>query len=93
MFSTNILSLGEDILDLCRSVPLEVVTMGINKYAEDNQSWADWCQCYDKPGMISTKDKNSRMIFHRPEFAPVDKAKKVGTSSTATSPSKKKEGE
>ena len=86
-------TLGEDILDLCRSVPLEVVTLGINKYADDNKKWADWCQCYDKPGMVSTKDKGGRMIWHRPEFAPVEKGTKVASSSTAKSPAKKKKTE
>ncbi|KAI6645986.1 Endonuclease 8-like 1 [Oopsacas minuta] len=81
---------GEDILDLCRSVPQEVVTLGINKYAEDNKKWADWCQCYDKPGMTATKDKNGRMIYHKPEFISVVKSKKVASSSTETSPSKRK---
>ncbi|KAI6646002.1 Endonuclease 8-like 1 [Oopsacas minuta] len=77
---------GEDILDLCRSVPQEVVTLGINKYAEDNKKWADWCQCYDKPGMTATKDKNGRMIYHKPEFIRVVKSKKVASSSTPSKP-------
>lgn len=74
--SSNVQQLGatnqtnSDLLQLCKEVPEEVIKLEINKYADDNSKFVNWCLCYGKSGMLSKKDKNNRVIWYNPKYNP-----------------------
>ncbi|RXM33162.1 Endonuclease 8-like 1 [Acipenser ruthenus] len=58
---------SSDILDLCHSVPMEVINMGGKGYdpekPDDYSMFQAWLQCYCVPGMKSLRDHNGRTIW------------------------------
>ncbi|CAG0890909.1 unnamed protein product [Cyprideis torosa] len=55
---------GEDLLSLCRSVPLEVIDEDFSYEGDDEESgFAAWLRCYMKPGMNNLVDKQKRTIW------------------------------
>ncbi|XP_062439417.1 endonuclease 8-like 1 isoform X2 [Rhea pennata] len=56
-----------DLLELCHTVPMEVVKMGGKGYdpehSDDSTAFKNWLQCYAVPGMCSLRDSNGRTIW------------------------------
>ncbi|NXU55188.1 NEIL1 Endonuclease, partial [Turnix velox] len=56
-----------DLLDLCHSVPMEVISAEKKLFDPDDASnyaaFKDWLQCYVVPGMSSLRDHNGRTIW------------------------------
>ncbi|KAK6475250.1 endonuclease 8-like 1 [Huso huso] len=73
---------SSDILDLCHSVPMEVINMGGKGYdpekPDDYSMFQAWLQCYCVPGMKSLRDHNGRTIWFQGDPGPL--APKVSKS-------------
>ncbi|BFY97901.1 hypothetical protein BsWGS_00941 [Bradybaena similaris] len=61
---------AQELLQLCHTVPLEVVNLGCSKYTlldlttgDDDGLFANWLQCYDRAGMTSLTDHKKRTIW------------------------------
>ncbi|XP_064238787.1 endonuclease 8-like 1 isoform X1 [Aotus nancymaae] len=57
-----------DLLELCHSVPKEVVQLGGKGYGsesgeEDFATFRSWLRCYGMPGMSSLQDRHGRTIW------------------------------
>lgn len=73
-----------DLLQLCNSVPLEVLELGGKGYdpenAVDYTAFGTWLQCYFVSGMKTMKDSNGRTIWFQGDPGPLapkgNKAKK-----------------
>ncbi|KAK1157971.1 hypothetical protein AOXY_G24184 [Acipenser oxyrinchus oxyrinchus] len=80
-----------DILDLCHSVPMEVINMGGKGYdpekPDDYSTFQAWLQCYYVPGMKSLRDHNGRTIWFQGDPGPL--APKVSKSPKAKRKGKK----
>ncbi|XP_023241242.1 endonuclease 8-like 1 isoform X1 [Centruroides sculpturatus] len=53
----------DDILHLCKIIPLEVVNLHGNKYLEDSEDFYSWLRCYENKNMNTMKDSNNRTIW------------------------------
>ncbi|NXG32774.1 NEIL1 Endonuclease, partial [Dromaius novaehollandiae] len=64
-----------DLLELCHTVPMEVVKMGKKGYDAENSNYStafkNWLQCYSVPGMNSLRDSKGRTIWFQGEPGPV----------------------
>ncbi|XP_040269743.1 endonuclease 8-like 1 [Bufo bufo] len=64
-----------DFLQLCNSVPLEVIHLaekGFNRgHHHDYTVVLQWMQCYNAPGMKSLRDSNGRTIWFQGEPGPL----------------------
>ncbi|XP_004872105.1 endonuclease 8-like 1 [Heterocephalus glaber] len=65
-----------DLLELCHSVPKEVVQLGGKGYGaehgeEDFAAFRAWLQCYSMPGMSSLRDRNGRTIWFQGDPGPL----------------------
>ncbi|KAL8616655.1 hypothetical protein ACOMHN_031637 [Nucella lapillus] len=65
-----------DILELCNTIPLEVVGLGSSLYLpEDEHSdmsrFSLWLQCYYKPGMKNVADHNKRTMWYHGDPGPM----------------------
>ncbi|XP_062439418.1 endonuclease 8-like 1 isoform X3 [Rhea pennata] len=64
-----------DLLELCHTVPMEVVKMGGKGYdpehSDDSTAFKNWLQCYAVPGMCSLRDSNGRTIWFQGEPGPM----------------------
>lgn len=64
-----------DLLELCHTVPMEVVTADKNVFdPSDSNNYAafkNWLQCYLVPGMSSMRDHNNRTIWFQGEPGPM----------------------
>ncbi|XP_005393576.1 PREDICTED: endonuclease 8-like 1 isoform X2 [Chinchilla lanigera] len=65
-----------DLLELCHSVPKEVVQLGGKGYGseqgeEDFAAFRAWLQCYSVPGMSSLRDRNGRTIWFQGDPGPL----------------------
>lgn len=64
-----------DLLQLCYSVPLEVIELGGKGYdpghSEDYAAFQQWLQCYYTPGMKTLRDSNGRTIWFQGEPGPL----------------------
>ncbi|XP_045864059.1 endonuclease 8-like 1 isoform X4 [Meles meles] len=72
-----------DLLELCHSVPKEVVQLGGKGYGpehgeEDFAAFRAWLQCYGMPGMSSLRDRRGRTIWFQGDPGPL--APKVSVS-------------
>lgn len=72
-----------DLLELCHSVPKEVVQLGGKGYGpergeEDFAAFRAWLRCYSIPGMSSLRDRHGRTIWFQGDAGPL--APKGGTS-------------
>ncbi|XP_070333684.1 endonuclease 8-like 1 isoform X2 [Odocoileus virginianus] len=61
-----------DLLELCHSVPKEVVQLGGKGYGpesgeEDFAAFRAWLRCYSAPGMSSLRDRHGRTIWFQGE--------------------------
>lgn len=55
---------NNDILYLCKTVPLEVVNLPDNKYTDqDSETFSLWLSCYENKNMNWMKDSNNRTIW------------------------------
>ncbi|XP_040198801.1 endonuclease 8-like 1 isoform X2 [Rana temporaria] len=78
-----------DLLQLCNSVPLEVLDLGGKGYdpenAVDYTAFGTWLQCYFVSGMKTLKDSNGRTIWFQGDPGPLapkgNKVKKSRKSS------------
>ncbi|XP_027321920.2 endonuclease 8-like 1 isoform X2 [Anas platyrhynchos] len=56
-----------DLLELCHTVPMEVVAAEKNlldpDHADNHTAFKNWLQCYGVPGMSSLRDHNGRTIW------------------------------
>ncbi|XP_073068299.1 endonuclease 8-like 1 isoform X1 [Manis javanica] len=71
-----------DLLELCHSVPKEVVQLGGKGYGpesgeEDFAAFRAWLRCYSIPGMSSLRDRHGRTIWFQGDAGPL--APKGGT--------------
>ncbi|XP_040498904.1 endonuclease 8-like 1 isoform X3 [Ursus maritimus] len=71
-----------DLLELCHSVPKEVVQLGGKGYGpesgeEDFAAFRAWLRCYGMPGMSSLRDRRGRTIWFQGDPGPL--APKVPT--------------
>ncbi|KAM4661650.1 uncharacterized protein AAGF69_007778 [Amazona ochrocephala] len=64
-----------DILELCHTVPMEVIATEKNLYDADHPdnytAFKSWLQCYLVPGMSSLRDRNGRTIWFQGEPGPM----------------------
>ncbi|XP_070763348.1 endonuclease 8-like 1 [Enoplosus armatus] len=63
-----------DLLRLCHTVPLEVVSMGGKGYDPEKADYSDfeaWLQCYYVDGMKSIRDHNGRTMWFKGEPGPM----------------------
>ncbi|XP_070631464.1 endonuclease 8-like 1 isoform X1 [Bos indicus] len=65
-----------DLLELCHSVPKEVVQLGGKGYGsesgeEDFAAFRAWLQCYSTPGMSSLRDRHGRTIWFQGDPGPL----------------------
>ncbi|XP_032198283.1 endonuclease 8-like 1 isoform X3 [Mustela erminea] len=65
-----------DLLELCHSVPKEVVRLGGKGYGpehgeEDFAAFRAWLQCYGVPGMSSLRDRRGRTIWFQGDPGPL----------------------
>ncbi|XP_022367767.1 endonuclease 8-like 1 isoform X2 [Enhydra lutris kenyoni] len=65
-----------DLLELCHSVPKEVVQLGGKGYGpehgeEDFAAFRAWLQCYGVPGMSSLRDRRGRTIWFQGDPGPL----------------------
>ncbi|XP_003784577.1 endonuclease 8-like 1 isoform X1 [Otolemur garnettii] len=65
-----------DLLELCHSVPKEVVQLGGKGYGpesgeEDFAAFRAWLQCYGVPGMSSLRDRHGRTIWFQGDPGPL----------------------
>jgi uracil-DNA glycosylase len=69
------------LLRLCRDVPLEIISLGINKYGDEieKQRFADWLHVYDKG--VFVVDSSKRKIYMHTDAA--TRFKIVDTATTA----------
>ncbi|XP_041074502.1 endonuclease 8-like 1 isoform X1 [Polyodon spathula] len=76
---------SQDFLDLCHSVPMEVINLGGKGYdpekPDDYSMFQAWMQCYCVLGMKSLRDHNGRTIWFQGEPGPL--APKVSKSPKA----------
>uniref|UniRef100_A0A8C0ES38 Nei like DNA glycosylase 1 n=1 Tax=Bubo bubo TaxID=30461 RepID=A0A8C0ES38_BUBBB len=57
-----------DLLELCHTVPMEVITAGEKKLFEPDHSdnyaaFKNWLQCYLVPGMSTLRDRSGRTVW------------------------------
>ncbi|XP_069723072.1 endonuclease 8-like 1 isoform X2 [Phaenicophaeus curvirostris] len=64
-----------DLLELCHTVPMEVIAMEKNFLEPDHldnyAAFKNWLQCYMVPGMNSLRDRNGRTIWFQGEPGPM----------------------
>ncbi|XP_060257402.1 endonuclease 8-like 1 isoform X2 [Ovis aries] len=65
-----------DLLELCHSVPKEVVQLGGKGYGsesgeEDFAAFRAWLRCYSAPGMSSLRDRHGRTIWFQGDPGPL----------------------
>ncbi|NXN94550.1 NEIL1 Endonuclease, partial [Rhinopomastus cyanomelas] len=64
-----------DLLELCHSVPMEVVAAEKNlldpAHPDNYAAFKDWLQCYLVPGMSSLRDRNGRTIWFQGDPGPM----------------------
>ncbi|XP_057344977.1 endonuclease 8-like 1 isoform X4 [Manis pentadactyla] len=65
-----------DLLELCHSVPKEVVQLGGKGYGpergeEDFAAFRAWLRCYSIPGMSSLRDRHGRTIWFQGDAGPL----------------------
>ncbi|XP_064373659.1 endonuclease 8-like 1 [Dromaius novaehollandiae] len=64
-----------DLLELCHTVPMEVVKMGKKGYDAEHSNYStafkNWLQCYSVPGMNSLRDSKGRTIWFQGEPGPM----------------------
>ncbi|NWI70136.1 NEIL1 Endonuclease, partial [Todus mexicanus] len=64
-----------DLLELCHTVPMEVVAAEKNLFdpedADNYAAFQNWLQCYLVPGMSSLRDHNGRTIWFQGEPGPM----------------------
>ncbi|XP_062946827.1 endonuclease 8-like 1 isoform X4 [Cynocephalus volans] len=65
-----------DLLELCHSVPKEVIQLGGKGYGlesgeEDFAAFRAWLQCYGMPGMSSLRDRHGRTIWFQGDPGPL----------------------
>ncbi|XP_029425069.1 endonuclease 8-like 1 isoform X1 [Nannospalax galili] len=65
-----------DLLELCHSVPKEVVQLGGKGYGlehgeEDFAAFRAWLRCYGMPGMRSLRDRHGRTIWFQGDPGPL----------------------
>ncbi|KAM8804641.1 endonuclease 8-like 1 [Eudromia elegans] len=64
-----------DLLELCHTVPMEVVELGGKAYDPehlgDDTAFRNWLQCYSVPGMNSLRDGKGRTIWFQGEPGPM----------------------
>ncbi|NXI38484.1 NEIL1 Endonuclease, partial [Galbula dea] len=64
-----------DLLELCHTVPTEVITAEKNLFEPDHvdnyAAFKNWLQCYLVPGMSSLRDRNGRTIWFQGEPGPM----------------------
>ncbi|XP_059861564.1 endonuclease 8-like 1 isoform X3 [Delphinus delphis] len=65
-----------DLLELCHSVPKEVVQLGGKGYGpesteEDFAAFRAWLRCYGTPGMSSLRDRHGRTIWFQGDPGPL----------------------
>ncbi|XP_074248754.1 endonuclease 8-like 1 isoform X4 [Saimiri boliviensis] len=65
-----------DLLELCHSVPKEVVRLGGKGYGsesgeEDFAAFRAWLRCYGMPGMSSLQDRHGRTIWFQGDPGPL----------------------
>uniref|UniRef100_A0A8D1URA3 Endonuclease 8-like 1 n=1 Tax=Sus scrofa TaxID=9823 RepID=A0A8D1URA3_PIG len=65
-----------DLLELCHSVPKEVVQLGGKGYGpesreEDFAAFRAWLRCYGTPGMNSLRDRHGRTIWFQGDPGPL----------------------
>ncbi|XP_029290207.1 endonuclease 8-like 1 isoform X2 [Cottoperca gobio] len=81
-----------DLLRLCHTVPLEVVSLGGKGYDPQKADYSDfeaWLQCYYKDGMTSIRDHNGRTMWFKGDPGPM--TPKVLKSPKAKKKAKKEE--
>eukprot|EP00074_Homo_sapiens_P068676 XP_011520308.1 endonuclease 8-like 1 isoform X8 [Homo sapiens] len=84
-----------DLLELCHSVPKEVVQLGGKGYGsesgeEDFAAFRAWLRCYGMPGMSSLQDRHGRTIWFQGDPGPLApkgrKSRKKKSKATQLSP-------
>ncbi|XP_016044917.2 endonuclease 8-like 1 isoform X1 [Erinaceus europaeus] len=65
-----------DLLELCHSVPKEVIQLGGKGYGpedgeEDFAAFRAWLKCYSLPGMSSLRDRHGRTIWFQGDPGPL----------------------
>ncbi|XP_009476551.2 endonuclease 8-like 1 [Pelecanus crispus] len=64
-----------DLLELCHTVPMEVITADKKLFDPDHSdnydAFKNWLQCYLVPGMSSLRDRNGRTIWFQGEPGPM----------------------
>ncbi|XP_054244106.1 endonuclease 8-like 1 [Indicator indicator] len=64
-----------DLLELCHTVPMEVVAAEKNLFDPDNAenyaAFKSWLQCYLVPGMSCLRDRNGRTVWFQGEPGPM----------------------
>ncbi|XP_032031696.1 endonuclease 8-like 1 isoform X9 [Hylobates moloch] len=84
-----------DLLELCHSVPKEVVQLGGKGYGsesgeEDFAAFRAWLRCYGMPGMSSLQDRHGRTIWFQGDPGPLApkgrKSRKKKSKATEPSP-------
>ncbi|XP_008941962.1 PREDICTED: endonuclease 8-like 1, partial [Merops nubicus] len=64
-----------DLLELCHTVPMEVIATEKNLLDPDNldnyAAFKNWLQCYLVPGMSSLRDHNGRTVWFQGEPGPM----------------------
>ncbi|XP_019480995.1 PREDICTED: endonuclease 8-like 1 isoform X2 [Hipposideros armiger] len=84
-----------DLLELCHSVPKEVVQLGGKGYGqesgeEDFTAFRAWLQCYGMAGMSSLRDRHNRTIWFQGDPGPLapkgDKSQKKKPKGAPRSP-------
>ncbi|XP_068595737.1 LOW QUALITY PROTEIN: endonuclease 8-like 1 [Brachionichthys hirsutus] len=64
----------DDLLRLCHTVPLEVVSLGGKGYDPEKADYSDfeaWLQCYYVDGMKSIRDHNGRTMWFKGDPGPM----------------------
>ncbi|XP_068168622.1 endonuclease 8-like 1 [Antennarius striatus] len=64
----------DDLLRLCHTVPLEVVSLGGKGYDPEKVDYSDfeaWLQCYYVDGMKSVRDHNGRTMWFKGDPGPM----------------------
>ncbi|KAM4831568.1 endonuclease 8-like 1 isoform X3 [Urocitellus parryii] len=89
-----------DLLELCHSVPKEVVQLGGKGYGpehgeEDFAAFRAWLRCYGMPGMSSLRDRHGRTIWFQGDPGPLapkgSKSQKKKSQETQLRPKEKLE--
>ncbi|KAM5177622.1 endonuclease 8-like 1 isoform 3-T5 [Callospermophilus lateralis] len=89
-----------DLLELCHSVPKEVVQLGGKGYGpehgeEDFAAFRAWLRCYGMPGMSSLRDRHGRTIWFQGDPGPLapkgGKSRKKKSQETQLRPKEKLE--